>query len=145
MKKFLSLFLAFIILCSCFMTFSQPASAYPTNWGKYSIDYINDLNTKYHLLTQEEIDSINQNDEASLNFVLKLFARVHYSAKNPTSSVDKMPKNYIKYCIDNEIFDDYLENYNVDVNNLANYDLVVDTTFAKPEEIYELIDNKLNM
>lgn len=37
----------------------------------------------------------------------------------------------------------YMEKYNVDVNNLENYDLVVDTTLATPEEIYELIDEKL--
>lgn len=39
----------------------------------------------------------------------------------------------------------YMEKYNVDVNKLTNYDLVVDTTYATPEEIYELIDNKLGM
>ena len=39
----------------------------------------------------------------------------------------------------------YLEKYNVDVNKLSNYDLVIDTTHATPEQIYELIDAKLKL
>ena len=39
----------------------------------------------------------------------------------------------------------YMEKYNVDVNEMSNYDLVVDTTNASPEDIYELIDEKLTM
>lgn len=39
----------------------------------------------------------------------------------------------------------YLEKYNVDVNDLGNYHLVVDTTDVLPEEIYELIMEKLNL
>lgn len=39
----------------------------------------------------------------------------------------------------------YKEKYDVDVNNLENYDLVIDSTYASPEEIYELIDRKLTL
>ena len=37
----------------------------------------------------------------------------------------------------------YMEKYNVDVNKMSNYDLVIDSTHASPEEFYELIDEKL--
>ena len=36
-----------------------------------------------------------------------------------------------------------MEKYNVDVYKMSNYDLVIDTTHASPEENYELIDEKL--
>ena len=39
----------------------------------------------------------------------------------------------------------YMEKYNVDVNDLNNYDLVIDTTYATPEETYELIVEKLKL
>lgn len=39
----------------------------------------------------------------------------------------------------------YMEKYNVDADKLNNYDLVIDTTDALPEEIYELIDSKLDL
>jgi len=38
----------------------------------------------------------------------------------------------------------YTEKYNVNPDDLANYDLVVDTTYATPEEICDLIETHLN-
>ena len=38
----------------------------------------------------------------------------------------------------------YTEKYNVDPDDLSNYDLVVDTTYATPEEICDLIEKYLN-
>ena len=38
----------------------------------------------------------------------------------------------------------YTEKYNVDPDDLNNYDLVVDTTYATPDEICELIEKYLN-
>lgn len=38
----------------------------------------------------------------------------------------------------------YTEKYNVDPDNIDNYDLVIDTTYATPEEIYVLIKKCLN-
>ena len=127
MKKFVNFSLALVLLFVCFVSFSQPAHAYPTNWGEYSIDYVNDLNTKYQIVTQEEIDSINQNEEASLDFVLKLFARIHYLAEHPNSNIKNVPKNYIKYCIDNGIFNDSLENYDVPLTKGAFAEMLINT------------------
>jgi len=39
----------------------------------------------------------------------------------------------------------YLEKYNVNADDVNNYDLVVDTTDALPEEIYELIMKSLDL
>ncbi len=39
----------------------------------------------------------------------------------------------------------YSEKYNVDPDNLSNYDLVVDTTYATPEEICDLISKYLEL
>ena len=39
----------------------------------------------------------------------------------------------------------YSEKYNVDPDNLGNYDLVVDTTYATPEEICDLISKYLEL
>lgn len=39
----------------------------------------------------------------------------------------------------------YLEKYNVNADDVNNYDLVVDTTYALPEEIYELIMKSLDL
>ena len=38
----------------------------------------------------------------------------------------------------------YTEKYNVDPDDLNNYDLVVDTTYATPDEICDLIEKYLN-
>ena len=38
----------------------------------------------------------------------------------------------------------YTEKYNVNPDDLSNYDLVVDTTYATPEEICDLIEEHLN-
>jgi len=38
----------------------------------------------------------------------------------------------------------YTEKYNVNPDDLTNYDLVVDTTYATPEEICDLIETHLN-
>jgi len=39
----------------------------------------------------------------------------------------------------------YTEKYNVDPDNLENYDLVVDTTYATPDEICDFISKHLNL
>ena len=111
MKKVLSLSLAILVMIGCFVATQKDAHAYPTNYGKYSVDYVNDLNTKYRVLSNEEINKIDQNADATLDFVLMLMSRVHYSKEYPNST--NYPKNYIQYCSDNEIFDDYLDNYQV--------------------------------
>ena len=39
----------------------------------------------------------------------------------------------------------YTEKYNVNPDDLNNYDLVVDTTYATPEEIYEFIAEHIKL
>ena len=111
MKRIASLFLVSIIVFGCFLMVQTNAHAYPSNYGQYSIDYINDLNSKYKILSEDEIDKIDQNADATLDFVLMLMSRVHYSKEHPNNT--NYPKNYIQYCFKNGIFDDYLDNYQV--------------------------------
>ena len=111
MKRIASLFLVSIIVFGCFLIVQTNAHAYPSNYGQYSIDYLNDLNSKYKILSKDEIDKIDQNADATLDFVLMLMSRVHYSKEHPNNT--NYPKNYIQYCFKNGIFDDYLDNYQV--------------------------------
>lgn len=113
MKKVISLCLCFLLLMGCFIFPKEEVEAYPTNYGEWDIDYVNDLNTKYNLVTEEELNSVDVNDEITLDFVLTLLARLHYTENNSNSDISKVPKDTVKYCVDNGIFDDALDNYNV--------------------------------
>ena len=77
MKRIASLFLVSIIVFGCFLMVQTNAHAYPSNYGQYSIDYLNDLNSKYKILSEDEIDKVDQNADATLDFVLMLMSRVH--------------------------------------------------------------------
>lgn len=61
------------------------------------------------------------------------------SEKYPTLK-DAVNKIHLRKTSENKR---YTEKYNVDPDNLNNYDLVIDTTFATPEEICDLIEKYL--
>ena len=113
MKKVFSLCLCLFVLMGCFMFPYTEVEAYPTNNGEYSIDYVNDLNTKYGLVTESELISMNVNEEATLDFVLRVLARLHYLEGHYNKTIDTLPNDTVKYCIDNGIFDDCLDSYDV--------------------------------
>lgn len=113
MKKIICLVLCAVVFVSCFVLPQYDVEAYPTNYGKYSVDYVNDLNTKYGILTDSEIKSLNQDDEITLDMVLTMMARVHYKEKHPNVSISNMPKNTVKYCLDNGILEEGIESYDV--------------------------------
>lgn len=115
MKKVICSILCLAVIMGCFIFPQTDVEAYPTNWGEYSIDYVNDLDTKYSIVTEDEIQSLseNVNQEIDLGYVLTLMARVHYLENHPKATLSSVPKDTVQYCIDNGIFDDCLENYDV--------------------------------
>lgn len=115
MKKVICSILCLAVMMGCFIFPQTDVEAYPTNWGEYSIDYVNDLDTKYGIVTEDEIQvfSENINQEIDLGYVLTLMARVHYLENHPNATLKSVPKDTVQYCIDNDIFDDWLENYDV--------------------------------
>ena len=115
MKKVICSILCLAVIMGCFIFPQTDVEAYPTNWGEYSIDYVNDLDTKYSIVTEDEIQALseNVNQEIDLGYVLTLMARVHYLENHPKATLSSVPKDTVQYCIDNGIFDDCLENYDV--------------------------------
>lgn len=113
MKRIVCGILCLIMIVGCFAFTKTKVDAYPTNWGNYSVDYMTDLNRKYGLVTEEEIASLNQNDDITLDFVLTLMARVHYKTSHPNVSIVNMPKNTVEYCLNNGILEEPIESYDV--------------------------------
>lgn len=115
MKKVICSILCLAVIMGYFIYPQTKVEAYPTNYGEYSIDYVNDLDVKYGIVTEDEIQALSENinEEIDLGYVLTLMARVHYLEKHPNVTLKSVPKDTVKYCIDNGIFDDCLENYDV--------------------------------
>ena len=101
--KFQKGILILLVIIMALSVFVPDVEAYPTNFGKWRIDYVNDLVTEYKLLTEEEAKVININDTVNLDFVLNIIARYHFSQKYKNASLDFEALNAEDYCKRNNI------------------------------------------
>lgn len=87
----------------------------PVDNSVETVDYLKNLYEGYNLITEEEYIYISEHlyEEATLDFLLRLFARIYYFDVNSDAQVDYLSFDTNIYCIERGIFDDCLENYEV--------------------------------
>ena len=87
----------------------------PVDNSVETVDYVKELYEKYNLITDEEYAFISANlyEDATLDLLLRIFARIYYFDVNSDARVDYLSFDTNIYCIERGIFDDCLENYEV--------------------------------
>lgn len=120
MKRFLWLLMCFIVGFSCTAFIPRSVEGCSENETVVSTQ-------KYSVVTEDEFSSVCMEDEITLDYVLTLLARVHYLNENPDKTIQDVPVDTVKYCQENGIFNDWLENYKVPLTCGVFADLLVNT------------------
>lgn len=95
--KFQKGIIVLLVIVMVLSTFVPTVEAYPTNFGKWKIDYVNDLVSEYGLFTEEEVKGVDINQKVNLDFVLKTLSRYHYLQKNKKASLSSVSFDYVAY------------------------------------------------